>query len=158
MIKVNIKDKQRDEARILLLTVALNNSITKGAGNMAGALGEVIVKDHYSGTVCNTYDFDIKIADYKIDVKTKRFDPKFTPLDSWLVSVSDFNTKQKCDYYCFCGISNDYGTGYIYGLIEKAKFYQLATFGKKGDIDPQGNGVFRFKGDCYNLRIDKLKT
>ena len=73
----------------------MNNSITKGEGNLAGAVGEIIVKDAYKGQGENTYDYDTIIKDYKIDIKTKKFSDQFHPNENWNLNVSDYNTKQK---------------------------------------------------------------
>ena len=41
-------------------------------------------------------------------------------------------------------------------IIKKNDFYDKAKFGKKGDIDPNGNGKWCFRADCYNLLIKEL--
>ena len=51
----------------------INNSITRGAGNMAGFLGEIMVMNSLPrGCINNTYEYDIEFDDLRIDVKTKR--------------------------------------------------------------------------------------
>ena len=47
----------------------LNNSITKGQGNVHGFLGEIIVSNFLKSELCNTYDYDIIHNNFKIDVK-----------------------------------------------------------------------------------------
>ena len=72
------------------------------------------------------------------------------------MNVSDYNTKQKCDLYCFVGVNESNTTAYVYGFMKKKDFYDKAVFGKKGQIDPRGNGKWKFKSDCYNILIKDL--
>ena len=37
----------------------LANSITNGAGNLAGVIGEIVVADELNATHNNTYDYDL---------------------------------------------------------------------------------------------------
>ena len=93
----------------------------------------------------------------KVDVKTKRFSNMQTPTAKWNASVLAFNINQKCDWYCFVGVSNDYKVSYIYGFKEKDDFYKEATFGKKDEIDPNGSGNnWTFREDTYYLSIKNL--
>ena len=157
MIKCHPSQDQIQRAKELFDFRVLNNSITQGDGNLAGALGEIIVCDHYNASHQNTYDYDLILKEKKIDVKTKRFSPNYVPQSNWLVSVSASNISQKCDYYCFAGVTNDLCFAYIYGFIQKDNFYKQSIFGKEGEIDPYGNGVWTFRADCYNLFIKDLK-
>ena len=72
------------------------------------------------------------------------------------MNIFDFNTTQKCNYYFFVGVSDDLKNAYLYGYIKPIDFYNISTFNKKNEIDPNGNGVWTFKDDCYNLQIGKL--
>ena len=161
MIKVVPTEDQIKRAKKLFEFKALNNSITNGDGNIAGALGEVIVCDHYKATHQNTYDYDLIIHSkdgepFSVDVKTKRFTQGKTPKPNWAAAVSNHNTKQKCDYYCFVGMAYDFSTAYIFGFVKKDDFYQQSYFGRKGEIDPYGNGVWTFASDCYVMLIKDL--
>ena len=142
MKKYTVTRSQLQRAKKLFDFKELNNSITKGEGNLAGAVGEIIVKDAYGGIGENTYDYDTIIKNYKVDIKTKKF--------------SDYNTKQKCDLYCYVGVNESNTTAYVYGFMKKKDFYDKAVFGKKGQIDPRGNGKWKFKSDCYNILIKDL--
>lgn len=157
MIKINVTKSIIQAAQQLFDFKRLNNSITAGEGNLSGAIGEVMVRQYYNGIQQNTYDYDLLIGRYKIDVKTKRYTAKFTPTPKWNLNVPDFNTTQKCDYYCFLGLADDHSVGYIYGFIRPQDFYQKAIFGKKGAIDPRGNGIWRYRADCYNILIEQLR-
>ena len=155
MRRIEVTNEHREAAESLSLKKTLNNSITRGGGNLAGALGEVIVCGYCSGEQANTYDYDLIIESYKVDVKTKVYSSRYTPNENWNMNVSAFNTKQKCDMYCFVGVSEDYRECYIYGFVHKADFYERAVFGKKGEKDPNGNG-WNFKSDCYNMLVKEL--
>ena len=71
------------------------------------------------------------------------------------MSLFAFNTKQKCDYYCFVGMADDYKKAYLYGFIAKDKFYNTAIFRKKGDTDPNGT-KFKFRADGYSMKMSEL--
>ena len=49
----------------------------------------------------------------------------------------------------------NYSTAWYMGSMLKEKYYELATFKKRGDIDPDNNFVVR--ADCYNLSHSELK-
>lgn len=133
---------------------ALNNSITKGQGNIIGFLGEIIVAQYLDITLNNTYDYDLIYNDKKIDVKSKKVSSP--PRDYYECSVAALNTKQKCDLYVFTRIKNDLSEGWILGCLEKEKYLTASTFLKKGSIDPDNN--WKVSTDCYNLPINKLKN
>ena len=133
----------------------LNNSITKGQGNIAGFLGEEIVLNYLNDNDNNSYDYDLVLKDgRKVDVKTKRTTVK--PRTNYDCSVAAFNTKQKCDVYIFCRILNDMSRGWILGYKDKKDYFDEARFMKKNQIDPANN--FRVKADCYNVAIEDLES
>ena len=156
MIKIIPTQEQIERAQELFDFKVLNNSITKGDGNLAGALGEVIVCDYYNGEQKNTYDYDLILKGKKIDVKTKRQNQDIIPKPTWVAAVSNYNTHQDCDYYCFVGMGYDLSVAYIFGFMQKDNFYKQSIFGKKGEIDPYGNGVWTFASDCYVMQIKDL--
>ena len=107
------------------------------------------------GTWENTYEYDIILPDgKKIDVKTKQTSVK--PLPNYECSVSNHNTKQKCDAYAFVRLKNDFTVGWYLGCINKTEYLDKATFMRKGDVDP-GN-TYMFKADCYNIPISLLNS
>ena len=141
---------QIERAKELYTFSNLKGSITKGKSNIYGALGEIVVYDYFTdnGSIVSfksTYDYDLIISDYKIDVKSKKFTSKFTPKYDWNLNISDFNTTQKCDYYFFIGVSDDLKSYCFYGYIEPINFYNNSVFNYKGQIDPNGNGIWKFK-------------
>ncbi len=131
----------------------LRNSILKGKGNIAGFIGEQIALQCLGGTWENTYEYDIILPDgKKVDVKTKQTSVK--PLPNYECSVSNHNTKQKCDAYAFVRLKNDFTVGWYLGCINKTEYLDKATFMRKGDVDPCN--TYTFKADCYNLAIKEL--
>ena len=133
----------------------LNNSITKGEGNIAGFLGEMMVAQYLKYKRQNTYEYDLISPDKKrYEVKTKRCG--FKPELNYTVSVCALNTSQQCDAYIFVRINDGLNLGWILGYMPKDEYFKNAKFCKQGDIDPDGNG-WKFKEDCYNMYIKDLK-
>ena len=133
----------------------LANSITNGAGNLAGFIGEVVVADELNAKHDNTYDYDLTLNNTtRVEVKTKRCNSK--PLDTYDCSISAHGTKQKCDMYVFVRVLNDFSKAWILGKIMKDEYFEKAKYHKKGELDPDNK--FRFKADCYNVKIHQLDT
>ena len=100
MIEIEITEDMKKRAwRKAREMGEINNSITKGDGNIAGFLGEEVANHIIKGDINNTYDYDIIKDDVTYDVKTKRCTSE--PRPYYECSVAAFNTKQKCDYYAF---------------------------------------------------------
>ena len=132
----------------------LHNSIMNGAGNIAGFIGEEIARQVLGGVLNNTYDYDLTLDSGKtVDVKTKQTSVK--PLETYDCSIAALNTKQKCDYYCFVRVKNNFTVGWYLGVYDKQQYMEDAVFMKKGDVDSSNGYVVR--SDCYNLKISKLK-
>ena len=131
----------------------LRNSITSGAGNIAGFIGEAIAQQVLGGKLDNTYDYDLVLDNgTKIDVKTKQTSVK--PLPTYDCSIANLNTKQQCDYYAFVRVKNDFTVGWYLGVYSKELYMRDAVFMKKGTVDPSNGYVV--KSDCWNLKISKL--
>jgi hypothetical protein len=131
----------------------LNKSITEGEGNVAGFIGEIVVANHIGCDVCNTFEYDIVCGDKTIDVKTKR--TGYVPLPHYNCSVAAFNTHQRCDYYVFARVMNDFSKAWILGCMPHDEFYKNAVFLKKGQPDPADPG-WLVKADCYNMQVKQL--
>ena len=158
MIEVKITDDMKTRAwRKAREMGKLNNSITKGAGNIAGFLGEEIANEVIGGKITNTYDYDIVDDDgFRYDVKTKRCTSE--PRGYYECSVAAYNTKQSCDYYVFVRIENvkhKWKRSWVLGAYDKESYFKDAKFLKRGQYDPD-NG-FIVKADCYNIPINKLE-
>tara|TARA_R100000008_G_C3573567_1_gene163766 strand:- start:1236 stop:1715 length:480 start_codon:yes stop_codon:yes gene_type:complete len=157
MIEIKITEEMKKRAWSKARSMGeINNSITKGGGNIAGFLGEEIANKIIKGDINNTYDYDIIKNGVTYDVKTKRCTSE--PKEYYECSVAAFNTRQKCDHYVFVRVENvkgKWGRAWILGSYEKDKYFKDARFLKKGQID--GNNNFRVKADCYNIAIKDLK-
>jgi hypothetical protein len=156
VIVTEISKEQVERAKNLYSFKELKGSITKGENNIYGALGEIIIydlciKNGLTVDFTSTYDYDLIIDNYKIDVKTKR--TTVTPKPYYLCSISSFNIKQKCDYYFFLRVNENLEQCYILGWKRKTDFFKEAEFNKKGSLDING---WAFKDDCYNLKIELL--
>ena len=131
----------------------LNNSISKGQGNVLGFIGEYaalsLLKE---GHMSNTYDYDIQTPTSTIDVKTKRC--KYKPKPHYMCTIAAYNTKQRCSHYVFVRMLSDYSKCWVCGWIQKKKYFNDAKFLKRGEED--GDNGFIIKADCYNLPINKL--
>jgi hypothetical protein len=155
MIEVAVSAAMLVEARDKAAEMGrLYNSIIRGAGNIAGFIGEAIAQQVLGGKLSNTYDYDLVLPDGKtIDVKTKQTSVK--PLVTYECSIAALNTTQECDYYAFVRVKNDFTVGWYLGVYDKKQYMEDAVFMKKGTVD-SSNG-YTVKSDCYNLKISELK-
>jgi len=155
MIQVPVTPAMLVDARDKAVDMGqLRNSILRGAGNIAGFIGEAIAQQVLGGVLSNTYDYDLVLpTGIKVDVKTKQ--TGFTPLESYDCSIADLNTKQDCDYYCFVRVKTDFSIGWFLGVYEKQAYLRDAVFMKKGDVDTSNGYVV--KSDCWNIKISQLK-
>lgn len=154
MIEISITDEMLLQARSSSVEMGtLRNSITKGAGNIVGFLGELIANEVLKGNINHSYDYDIVMPDgVTVDVKTKA--TSAVPLPSYQCSVAKLNTKQQCDYYAFVRIKNDLSVGWYLGVYPKSLFFDDAVLLQKGDVD--GDNGYIVKSTCYNLPISSL--
>jgi hypothetical protein len=140
----------------------LNDSIRAGYGVFTGLLGEEVVHDFYPqlwerSTGDDVYHWDLRDAVLgRIDVKTKLQNYAETPRGFYNCTVCDANTRQLCDWYCFVRVHKDCERAWLLGLMPKAPFFQLATFGRKGDVDPTSQNGWTYKWDCWNAPISKM--
>lgn len=152
--EIAITDGMRNRATILANDLGeLRNSITGGAGNVFGFIGEIMLGQYLGLEAANSYDYDFVLPSGKtIDVKTKT--TTVVPKLEYDCSVAAFNTKQKCDIYLFCRVNTNLKTGWILGWLTKDEFYDKAERLKKGSLD-KSNG-YRVKASCYNVKIHEL--
>ena len=153
MKKLKITKTALDRVRVRAEKLPLlKNSIRNGEGKIAAFIGEEVAKHVLKGRIENTYDYDVIYGQTKVDVKTK--ERTVAPRSFYECSVADFNTRQDCDEYAFVSVLDNFQEAWYLGKISKKKFYETATFHKKGEVDPANN--FTFKADCYNIPIHKL--
>lgn len=158
IITYRVNEHQLDRAKMLYPFDALNGSITKGEGNLYGALAEVVVHDHFRAKGHNidyqgNYDYDIIIDGHKVDVKAKHI--KVTPKPYHNAGIVDWNINQECDYYFFAFTKKDLSEVYLLGYMGKEEFYKKATFNKKGEEDWNG---WKFKANTYNVKVEALHS
>lgn len=154
----------------------LNRSLTRGEGNIAGCLAEIVLAeflkaDRVSKEEKEFYHYDLLKNKQKIEVKTKRRTKD--PLPHYEVSIATTSLHQQPDIYAFISITfkNKKGRGlkavytgvkavWLCGFITREGFFNKAKFIPKGKFDIS-NG-FRAHHDMYNLAIkdlyDDLKT
>jgi len=151
----------------------IKNSITGGAGNVAGYLSEIALSEHLRcrNVSCDPgeykYDFDLIKNGKKIEVKTKR--RTVDPQHYYEVSIAESSRHQQTDFYAFVSITFAQKTGYginskyyspeslwLCGFMEREQYFKRSRFLQKGDID-ESNG-FTVKANMFNLPIiDLLK-
>lgn len=129
---------------------ALASSRTNGKGNLAGFVGEALTERYTSGTLVESYNFDITIGDLKIDVKTKSCSS--CPKPHYLCSVMSYQLKNECDGYVFARVNLAAREGWLLGYISKADLLEKGFFAKRGSPD----GDFSFTEDCWNVQISDL--
>lgn len=139
----------------------IKNSITKGAGNLAGRLGEIALANHLSAGVQDHREYDIIHKGKRIEVKTKR--RTVAPRALYEVSVAKTSKHQHPDVYAFISMEFDrkhkgsyYGLKNIWlcGYMDADKYWRKAKPMSKGDKD-NSNGFITLV-DMYNMRIDQL--
>lgn len=155
MIEVEIDDEMLIKARSMAAEMGpLRNSITKGAGNLYGFLGELLYAKYKGLLQTNTYHYDLQHSDgTTVEVKTKKTSVK--PKPHYECSVAAYNTKQVCDIYVFVRVKDDLTVGWLLGYLTKNEFYEKAKKYEKGDRDPS-NG-FIVKAACYSVPINELR-
>jgi hypothetical protein len=153
-IEVEITEAMRVEAEEKAKKLGeLKNSITRGEGNVAGHLGELIAQKVIGGDIVGTRDYDIVTKDgVKWDVKTKRC--AVVPQDHFECSVTNYNTTQKCDRYIFVRVLKDYTKGWVIGELPHDEYYAKATFIEQGQYDPRNK--WRALCDCWNVPFTDL--
>jgi len=156
MIEINVNSSQLERAKILFDFKILNNSISKGKGNLIGALGEIMVFDYYKNkgkeiVHSQKFDYDLLIDGYKIECKTLASNAP--PKDYYNCHISAFNDKQDCDYYCFIHALKDYSKVWLKGMLPKHEVNKLKEFKSKGELD----GKFAFKEDTWIIKNYQLK-
>ena len=132
MIEVNVTEKMFLTAREKAVVGKLNNSILNGGGNLAGFIGEQIVLSVLGGEWINTYQYDLIIDGYKVDVKTKQTSVK--PLPHYECSITENKFKIK-----IVTTTHSLGLKKILVLVgilvlEKREYFQQAKYLKKGKL------------------------
>ena len=122
------------------------NSIMRGAGNLAGYIGEQIVLEYIEDSIpYNTKDCDVYLNPFSdnpisIDVKTKR--RRVYPRDEYTCHIAEASLHQNCDMYVFCQVNFkknpktkwelDTSKAYILGWMMKEDFLKKSIKLKEG--------------------------
>ena len=139
----------------------LNNSITKGKGNLGGRLGEIAFASYIGAELADDYNYDILLGDEKIEIKTKR--RTVPPKGHYEVSVASTSLHQKPDRYVFMSVEFEEKKGFSYyglknvwlcGDMKAEEYLDRARVWKKGEMDESNKFVTLV--DMHNLRIDQL--
>lgn len=143
----------------------LNNSVTEGAGNVAGYIGEDAVARHLGANRDDQYSHDLLMYDgRRIEVKTKRRSVK--PLPYYEVTVGESSRHQNPDVYAFVSLHfgqllikpirtyDELKVIWLCGFISRERFWKVAFKIAAGQVDPT-NG-FKATADIHNVRINQL--
>ena len=159
---------------------AINNSIIRGQGNVAGYLGEEAVASYLGADIMSNdegtqkFNHDLILLDgRRAEVKTKRrtvppCETNENPKRIHDASVADTSRHQKPDLYIFVSLHfgevikknrkiegyKDLKAVWLLGQKTLEAYFKLATFWAKGTVDPT-NG-FKTHADMWNLPINKL--
>jgi len=153
MIEINITPQILLKAEEKAARVGiLKNSLKKGEGNLAGFIGEIVVKNYLGGQQIDSFDYDLFLENKKIEIKTKLTAVK--PLPYYTCSVASYYL-QNCDFYLFVRVKNDYNLAWILGY-KSAEDIRKFPLLKKGDFDKSNN--FTVKMDNYAIPIKDLET
>jgi hypothetical protein len=141
---LNQADKRSIEVGVM------NGSRTQGQGNVAGFIGEILTARTLGVTIDDTFQYDLKYKDLKIDVKTKSCSSP--PKPNYLCSVMSYQLKNDTDGYIFARVNIPARRCWILGYISKQDLLEKGKFCKKGEPD----GSFFFKEDCWSIEISQL--
>jgi len=139
----------------------LNNSITKGRGNLAGRVGELAFARYLGVVLLDMKDYDLTYKGEKLEVKTKR--RTATPLPHYDVSIPATSTHQRPDRYVFISLEFErkrersyYGLQKIWlvGDIGADEYFKKAHKYTKGVYT--GSNRFLTLADMWNMPISNL--
>ncbi len=140
---------------------SLNNSITRGKGNLGGRVGEIAFASYVGAEIADDYDYDLILNGEKIEIKTKR---RTVPIKGhYEVSVASTSLHQNPDRYVFISVQFKRKKGFNYYGLEKVwlcgdmkadEYLKKSRVWKKGEVDESNNFVTLV--DMHNLSIDKL--
>ena len=172
MVRIKTTQEMIDRCQLKAKSLgSINNSITKGGGNLAGYLGEEAVASHIGAEIVSNnrgrdkYNYDLLLHDgRRMEVKTKRRTVK--PRPNYDVSVANSSKHQRPDLYAFVSLEFEradknhpkkyYGlqNAWLCGYMDANEFWERAILWKSGQIDKRNN--FKTHVDMYNLEIVDL--
>ena len=138
----------------------LYKSITRGAGNEIGMMGEILVQELIGGERVGSVNpaYDIILPNkITIDVKTTRAVGPPQPHYVARVYGSEANKEKlcsKCNVYYFVRCNQQMTLATIVGWMPAREFIERALFLPKGNVNPD-DGKLSFS-DEYTLPISEL--
>lgn len=135
----------------------LNNSITGGAGNVAGFLGELAAARYLNYLGCqrqNTYQHDLVVGGFLLDVKTKRRTVR--PEPDYLSAITQLSAGQQCQGYIFTSVEFTREVPKwitLCGWMPKKKYLERAKPVARGEIQENG---WKCSEDCLVLPYGEL--
>jgi hypothetical protein len=127
-----------------------------GFNRLVGDTGEVVFSETYPDSLRisdKDHEADFVFNGSRVDVKTK--DTTVNPKPHYEVTIPSYQKPFSVDYYFFYYFNRV--TNYIWSLgwLQKDKFYEVARFMKKGEIEPYNQ--WKISQDCYIAKISDLK-
>jgi hypothetical protein len=156
MITITPNLEQVNRAAKLYEFQVLNNSITEGDGNAAGAMAEICFFDYFKDKGkeiihAQHYDYDFILNQKKIEIKATRVNNPPRLAHQFKLPCNHYD--QQCDFYCCIYVMNDFSKVYINGYISKQDFFDNAILHLEGEKDNN----FTFRCDTKTIIIAQLK-
>jgi hypothetical protein len=156
MITITPNLDQLKRAKNLYEFQALNNSITEGDGNAAGAMAEICFFDYFKDKGkeiihAQHYDYDFILNQKKIEIKATRVNNPPRLAHQFKLPCNHYD--QQCDFYCCIYVMNDFSKVFINGYISKKDFFDNAILHLEGEKDNN----FTFRCDTKTVTIAQLK-
>lgn len=129
-------------------------SVTRGAGNVTGMLGEIVCRDYLKAAHVGqkVYSHDLELDGVTIDVKSKRCSS--APLPEYVATVlaKDGKLAVKADRLLFTRVMDDFSLVYITGWLTTRQFKRRSTLTPAGTRE----GGFLHWADSFNVPISRL--
>jgi len=152
MIRLSIPMQVLRQARLKAARLgSLPNSITNGAGNLFGFVGEILVAQFYDGTIQSTFSHDMIIAGRTAEVKTLHCTS--APAMHYDCSVCSTSTHQKSDDLYFVRVMQDFSAAWLCGYLARETFFAFATEVKAGDEGEGRPNRWKYKAAGFHLSI-----
>jgi len=130
-------------------------SVTRGAGNVTGALGEIMCRDYLGAERVGqkVYSHDLELDGYSIDVKSKKCSGPPLPDYSASVIAKKGHHGIKADRLLFTRVQDDFSSVYLVGWLTTLQFARRSTMTTAGTRE----GGFVHWADSFNVPISKLR-
>jgi hypothetical protein len=134
----------------------LDNSLTQGDGNAAGAIAEICFLDYFSSIGKDIFhaqhhDYDFIMNKKKIEIKATRVNNPPRLVHQFKLPCDHYD--QQCDFYCCIYVMNDFSKVFINGYISKIDFFNNAILHLEGEMEHN----FTFRCDTKTVTLAELK-